>query len=153
VSRLSRLSGRGYGRLTPEQRLAVDRLRHGHLAPAGRLDAAGRGEAKTILGWRRTGEETAAYARKLIAGGMKPAAAAVRLGVEPRYLRRLLEKVPDVEKRPRKATIHAEKVALTDDGKGAGRPPDPHPDPDRIMYDGDPFSYDLERALRRVSSR
>jgi hypothetical protein len=163
VSRLSRLSVRAYGRLTPERRLAVDRLRHGHLTPAGAPGAAERGELKTILRWRRTAEETVAYARTLIDGGLDRDAAAIRLRIDADYLRRLLEKVPDVENRPRNPSIHPEKTGLTDNGKAAGRPsrsglsdngsraPDPHPDSGRIMYDGDPGSYDFEAALRRSS--
>jgi hypothetical protein len=160
VSRLSRLSARAYGRLTPEQRRAVDQLRYGGPTPAG-LDAACRGDAKTILGWRRTAEETIAYAHKLLDEGMDRDAVAIRLRVEARYLQRLLEKVPDVQKALANPSIHQEKVGLTDNGRAAGRPgrsgrrraPDPPPDPDRIMYDGDPFGYDLEAALRRASLR
>jgi hypothetical protein len=159
VSRLSRLSVRAYGRLTLEQRRAVDQLRYGHLASAG-LDAASRGEAKTVLGWRRTAEETAACARKLVGAGMMPGAAARRLDVDPDYLRRLLEKVPDVENEPRNPSTHPGNPGLTDNGKGVGRPgrsgrrqaPDPHPDPGRVMYAGDE-SYNFEAALRRASSR
>ncbi len=94
MSRLSRLSARAYGHLTPEQRRAVDVLRYDD------PDAAGRGEQKMILGWRRTAEETAAYARKLIDGGMMVDAAAGRLGVKTDHLRRLLSEDPaELERR------------------------------------------------------
>jgi hypothetical protein len=94
VSRLSRLSARAYGRLTPEQRRAVDQLRYSD------PNAAERGELKTTLGWKRTAEETAAYARNLIAGGMMVDAAAGRLGVEADHLRRLLSEDPaELERR------------------------------------------------------
>jgi hypothetical protein len=160
VSRLSRQSARNYRRLTPEQRRAVDVLRYDD------PDAAGRGEQKTTLGWRRTAEETAAYARKLIAGGMMPGPAAVRLGVEADYLRRLLEKVPDLENPARNASIHAEKSGLTDKGKGVGRPRAQDRGQDHVdrhrdhgdhqhasVYGGDQFDYDFEAALRRASPR
>jgi hypothetical protein len=169
MSRLTRLSAREYGRLTPEQRKAVEVLRYG--SP----DAATRGEQKTILSWKRTAGETAAYARKLIGEGMMPGAAALRLGVNPDHLRRLLGKAPTPGNQPRNPfihaknsaptdrnkgaghpgdhpPIHAEKSGLTDEGKGRGRTPD-HPDPDRVLYGGDPFTYDFEAALRSARSR
>jgi hypothetical protein len=126
------------------------------------LDASRRGEAKTVLGWRRTAEETVAYAHKLLDEGMDRDAVAIRLRVSADYLRRLLGKVSDVENRPRNPSIHREKTGLTDIGKAAGRPgrfgpagharraPGPHPDPDRIMYDGD-GGYDFGAALRKAS--
>jgi hypothetical protein len=152
VSRLSRLSARAYGRLTPDQRRAVDVLRYGHAG----LDAARRGEAKTVLGWRRTAEETVAYARVLLARGMVPSAIQAELGCTDRHLRRLLAEVPDMEFRSRNPSIHQEKSDITDNGKAAGRPrpndngrpPPPHPDPGRIMYAGDE-GYDFGAALRR----
>jgi hypothetical protein len=154
VSRLSRLSARDLRRLTPKQRAAVDVLRYA------RPDAAGRGEAKTVLGWRRTSEEAAAYARKLIANGMMPGAAALRLGVDPDHLRRLLNKVPDPEKRPRNRSIHAENSGLTDKDRPAPLPPSvgpsgltDNPDGNRPTYAGDPLAYDVEAALRRASPK
>jgi hypothetical protein len=85
MSLLTRLSVRAYGRLTPEQRQAVDLLEWAD------LDAAGRGRAKTVLGWRRTREETIAYAAELLAAGLMAAAVADRLGVSDDYLRRVLD--------------------------------------------------------------
>jgi hypothetical protein len=116
VSRVTRLSARAYGRLTPERKDAVDQLEWFH------PDAAGRGEAKTVLGWRRTQEETIAYARQLLGEGMIVSAVASRLRVGERYLRRLLPEVPDLEKRPRNRSIYAGNVALTDRGKGLRHP-------------------------------
>ena len=52
MSRLGRLPTGEYARLKPEQQRAVDRLRY--LGP----DAAGRGAAKRVLGWRQTEAET-----------------------------------------------------------------------------------------------
>jgi hypothetical protein len=147
VSRLSRLSARAYGRLSAEQRRAVDVLRYE------KLDAAGRGEQKTILGWRRTAEETAAYARTLIAAGMMLAAVAARFDVEDDYLRRLLEKVANVESELGKRSPRLKKSGLTDNGKVVGQPPDSEPVQNRPVYDGDPFAYELENAVRRASSR
>jgi hypothetical protein len=156
MSRLARLSNRAYGRLTPKQRAAVDVLRYA------RPDAAGRGEAKTILGWRRTSEETTAYARKLIAEGMMPGAAALRLGVEPGHLRRLLKKGLPLENRARKPFARLEKSGLTDKRQGVGRVgprraqiaaselTDKSPNGDRPVYGGDPFAYDLEAAFGRA---
>jgi hypothetical protein len=140
MTRLSRLSVRAYARLTPEQRRAVDELRYED------PDSARRGELKTILGWRRTVEETIAYARKLVDGGMALSAAAIRLDVDPDYLWRLLEKVPDIPNRSRNPSTHPENPGLTDKGKGAGLPPAPErPWP---VYDSDPFAYDFGTALR-----
>jgi hypothetical protein len=97
LSRLSRLSTRAYGRLGPERQYAVDLLQFG------RPDAAARGRAKTILGWRRTREETAAYAQELLDSGLVPAAVADRLKVADDYLRRVL----DCPKPARNPSIHA----------------------------------------------
>ena len=84
MSRLRRLSSRSYGRLKPEEQKAVDLLEWGNPG------AAARGEAKTILRWRRTEEETVAYARQLLDEGLILAAVADRLRIGDRYLRRLL---------------------------------------------------------------
>lgn len=85
MSRLSRLSARAYGRLSNEQKNAVDVLQWGN------PDAARRGEAKTILRWRRTREETIAYAERLLATGLMRPVVADRLRVDDDYLRRLLD--------------------------------------------------------------
>jgi len=145
VSRLGRLSVRAYGRLTPEQKRAVDLLRYRD------PDTASRGEAKTILGWKRTTEETTAYARKLIADGLMPTAAAHVLGVDVDHLRRLV-KVSTGQKQARKPFTGAKTSGLTDKGKGVGHRADPHPGPERVLYTGDPFAYDFEAALRRATS-
>jgi len=70
--------------LKPEQQKAVDVLEWHRPGPAAR------GEAKTILRWRRTEEETIAYARQLLGEGFMLAAVADRLRVGDRYLSRLL---------------------------------------------------------------
>jgi hypothetical protein len=147
MTRLARLSARDYQRISPELRQAVDVLLYG--TP----DAASRGQQKTILGWKRTAEETAAYARKLIAEGMMPGAAALRLGVSADHLRRLFKEVQNLENRPRKPSIHAEESGLTGKAKGVGHPPPPHPDPGRVIYSGDPFTYDFKAAFGRALSR
>jgi hypothetical protein len=85
VSRLNRLSARRYGRLTDEQKRAVDLLEWQNPG------AAERGEAKTTLRWRRTREETIAYAHLLLESGLMRAAVADRLRVSDDYLRRLLD--------------------------------------------------------------
>lgn len=85
MSRLRRLSARAYGRLTPEQKHAVDLLEWQRPGPAER------GEAKTVLGWRRTREETIAYAHELLGRGLMAGAVADRLGVSDDYLRRALD--------------------------------------------------------------
>jgi hypothetical protein len=103
VTRLSRLSARAYGRLTPEQQRAIDRLEWS------RPDAAARGEAKTVLGWRRTKEETIGYAIVLLDRGLMPSAVATLLGVGDRYLRRLLDEGGNPQNRPRNRSVHAGK--------------------------------------------
>jgi hypothetical protein len=125
VSRLSRFSTRAYGRLSPEQKQALDRLEW--LAPG----PAGRGEAKTVLGWRRTRDETVAYALELLDEGLVLAAVASRLRIGERYLRRLLDEVRDPENRPRNRSGHPAKVALTDRGKVIGRGVGEQKDDDR----------------------
>jgi hypothetical protein len=110
MSRLNRLSASAYGRLTDEQKKAVDRLEWW------RFDAAERGEAKTILRWGRTREETIAYAERLLESGLSREAVADRLRVSDDYLRRLL----DPRKPPRNPAPTATDSGLTDRGKGFG---------------------------------
>jgi hypothetical protein len=140
MTRLSRLSARAYARLAPEQRRAVDELRYED------PDSARRGELKTILGWRRTAEETAAYARKLIKRRLVRSTILAELGCSERHLRRLLEKVSEVEIEARKPAPGLEKTDIIDKGKGVGLPPAPErPWP---VYSSDPFGYDFGAALR-----
>jgi DNA invertase Pin-like site-specific DNA recombinase len=112
VSKLDRLSARAYGRLTPEKRQAADLLEW-RTSPA-----ADRGRAKSILGWRPTREETVAYARELIAGGLMASAVADRLQVSDRSLKRVLN--PKNQARNRAA--QAKKFGLPDSGKVADHP-------------------------------
>jgi hypothetical protein len=64
-----------------------------------RPSAASRGEAKTVLRWRRTREETvAAYALTLLEQGLMIRPVADRLGIGERYLRRLLEQESETSK-------------------------------------------------------
>lgn len=138
MTRLARLSARSYGRLSAVQRRAVD------LLEIGDLGAAGRGEAKTVLGWRRTREETIAYARCLLDVGLMAAAVADRLGVSGDYLRRVL----DPENVPRKPFIDAAETGLTDSVKVVGHPARSEAPSATPAYGGDPFAYDLRAALR-----
>jgi hypothetical protein len=142
---LSRLSARAYARLAPEQRRAVDELRYEN------PDSARRGELKTILGWQRTAEETAAYARKLIKRRLVRSKILAELGCTERHLRRLLKKVSDVETEACKPAPGLEKTDINDKGKGAGLPPAPErPWP---VYDSDPFAYNFGTALRSAERR
>jgi hypothetical protein len=75
-----------------------------------------------VLGWRRTRDETVAYALELLDEGLVLAAVASRLRIGERYLRRLLDEVRDPENRPRNRSGHPAKVALGDRGKVIGRP-------------------------------
>jgi hypothetical protein len=60
-----------------------------------------------VLGWRRTREETIAYATVLVGRGLIVSAVADELGVGDRYLRRLLDQVvPDVDKPARNPASH-----------------------------------------------
>ena len=136
MSRLDRLSARADRRLRPEQRQAVDLLRYGGPGPADR------GEAKTTLGWRRTREETRAFARALLDAGMVRSAVADRLGVDLDYLNR----VTHPEKPPRKPSIHAAKSGLSDSPKVITHPVGAEAS---SVYAGDPFGYDFEAALGR----
>jgi hypothetical protein len=79
-----RLPARVFRRLTAEQKAAVDELRW-H-----RTDPARRAELKLVLGWKRTGDEARALARKLEADGLNRKAIANYLDVSDRHLRRLL---------------------------------------------------------------
>jgi hypothetical protein len=112
MSRLTRLSARAYGQLTPEQKRAVDDLEWNHPS------ATDWGEAKTILGWRRTREETLPYAQELLGRGLMPAAVADRLRISDEYLHRVL----DPENSPRNRSAHAGEPGLTDSGKVIRRP-------------------------------
>jgi hypothetical protein len=112
VSRLTRLSTRAYGRLTPAQKEAVDLLQW--YSP----NAAERGAAKTVLGWRRSREETLAYALELVGQGLGLAAVADRLRVSDDYLHRVL----NPEKQGRNRSIHPARSGLTDRGKVIGHP-------------------------------
>jgi hypothetical protein len=114
MSRLARLSARCYGRLTPEQKQAVDLL--SWLSPG----PAERGEAKTVLGWRRSREETIAYAERLLGQGLILSAVAHRLGVGDRYLRRLLNVLPDPDKQPRNRASRAGKGGTNRQRQGVG---------------------------------
>ena len=107
MSRLTRLSARAYGRLKPEEQKAVDLLEFG------RPDAAERGRCKTLLGWRRTREETEAYAAALLAAGMVPVAVANRLRILDDYLQR----VTDARKPARNRSAQAAQPGLTDRAK------------------------------------
>ena len=81
-----------YSRLSPEQKKAVDLLEFGDpRLEFSNPSAAERGRAKTVLGWKRTREETLAYAVELLEAGMVQAAIAIRLDVSDRYLRELLK--------------------------------------------------------------
>jgi hypothetical protein len=81
-----RLPRRAIERLTDLQRAALDEIRFGRPGPARR------GELKTTLGWKRTREETIAYASDLLERGLVLSGVAARLDVEPLYLRRLLKR-------------------------------------------------------------
>jgi hypothetical protein len=93
--------------LKPEQREAVDRLAWYSPGPAQRA------RLKKTLGWKRTKEETLAWARELLAEGRMVAPIARELGVEARYLKRLLQESETPQNGGRKASSQAEKVALT----------------------------------------
>ena len=146
MSRADRLYARDYRRLPPGEREAVDVLRYG-LDPS----PAERGRAKTTLGWRRTAEETVAYASQLLEGGMIMGAVAVELRVEVDHLRRLLKRGQTLEIEARNLSVHAEKSGLTGrervvthPGVGAGSVA-------ASVYGGDGFAYDFEAALERVA--
>ena len=96
-----RLPRRVVRRLSDAEHRAVDELRFGN------PDAARRGELKTLLGWKRTREETRAYAEVLRHRGMLLAAVAARLDVHTRYLARILAREPAAHSVPRKPFIHA----------------------------------------------
>ena len=95
-------------RLNAEQRAAYDRLRWHQPA------SAERARLKTILGWKRTREETEALATELLEQGLLERVVADRLGVSDRYLRRL---VAGSQATPRIAapdpSTHAAEVAPT----------------------------------------
>ncbi len=101
----NRLPRRVVKRLSDAEHRALDELRFG--SP----DAARRGELKTQLGWRRTREETIAYAQALLARGMIITAVASRLNIERRYLARALndDATPDLV--PRKPASGVGKTA------------------------------------------
>ena len=115
MSRLDRLSARAYAMLTSEQRRAVDLLRYEN------PPAVERGELKTVLGWKRSAAETAAYASRLVEDGMTLVAAANHLGVDRDHLRRLL-RVPTPEGQVRKPSIHLPDRGLTDKAEVVARP-------------------------------
>jgi hypothetical protein len=79
-----RLARRVVKKLSDAEHRALDELRFG--SPG----AARRGELKTVLRWRRTQEETIAYAQTLIEAGLIPSAVAARLDVDRYYLAGLL---------------------------------------------------------------
>jgi hypothetical protein len=108
ASKAERLPRWRFRRFNEEQRRAYDRLRWYHPGPAERA------RLKTVLGWRRTREETVALAEELLDRGRVLPAIAAELGVSDRYLRRLLrEESLTPENRRRKASIHAPEMALT----------------------------------------
>lgn len=92
-----RLPRRLVRRLSDAQHRALDELRFGN------PHAARRGELKTVLGWKRTREETRAYAEALMRSEMVLAAVAARLDVDKHYLSRLMRKgQPAADSTPRK---------------------------------------------------
>jgi len=141
VSRGDRLSTREYLRLTPDQRKAVDCLRYSNPSPAAR------GAAKTILGWKRTAEETTAYANRLLEDGMTLSAVAGKLGVGTDHLRRLLKKGQSLSEQVCNPSTHAEKSGLTDRTQVVTHPSTR----EGPVYGSDPFSYDFAAALRRAT--
>jgi hypothetical protein len=100
-TKAERFPRRRIRRLTDEQRRALDELQFSHPGPARR------GELKTVLGWKRTREETIAFALDLIDKGMIVSAVAGRLDVETRYLRNLLKRDATPENGHRKPSVHA----------------------------------------------
>lgn len=115
MSRFTRLPTRDYKRMTAEQRRAADLLLYGSPGPAER------GELKTVLRWKRTREETVAYARGLLDGGLGLMAVADRLQVGDRYLERLLERAGTGESCAAKPHGCAANLALTGEPKGIAR--------------------------------
>ena len=139
MSRLNRLSARAYGRMTSEQKRAVDLLRYANLS------AADRGEAKTTLRWRRTAAETIAYANRLIEDGLTLVAAANRLGVDRDHLVRLLN-APTPEDQVRKPTIHPPDRGVTDKTQVIARPAGRKAQERRPAYSGRPILVRLRRC-------
>lgn len=95
-------------RLTAERREAFERLRWHQVG------AAERARLKGVLGWKRTREDTLAYADELLASGLLEVVVANRLEVSPRYLRNLLagrSETPDLT--TRNPSIHADDLTLT----------------------------------------
>lgn len=147
MSRLSRLSARDYRRLTPEQQGAVDLLRYGSPTDAER------GKAKTILGWKRTTEETIAYANTLLGRGMARREIAPYLRVDVRYLDRLLNS--NVEKASATETSHSDPAVSRDVSGLTGKARViAHPDVSAgySVYGSDPLRYDFEAELRRCTA-
>jgi hypothetical protein len=92
-------------RLAEDERRALDELRFSTPGPARRA------ELKTVLGWRRTREETIAFAQGLLAEGRSIRFAARKLDVEPRHLSAVLKEVGTSENATRKPSNHAGKSA------------------------------------------
>ena len=105
--KVDRLTASAFRRLTDEQKVAYDRLRWHSPGPAERA------RLKIVLRWRRTREETVALARELLAEGLMLQVVADRVGVDHRYLKRVLSEVGEAEKAPRKPFVHAADLALT----------------------------------------
>jgi hypothetical protein len=96
----------------------IRRMRVGQRALVVELQCAGsnpaqRARLKKALGWKRTSEETIAWARELLGEGRMLGPIARELGISPRYLKRLLEEGQTVQKEPRKASRHRTEVAPT----------------------------------------
>lgn len=141
MSRATRLTGRQYRRFTPEQRQAADALLFG--APS----VAARARAKTILGWRRTREETEALVADLLEAKVTPKAIADDLHVSDAYLSKVLASL----KTSRNRSGGAADSALTDIPKPVGRAEVTSPSARTYrVYSGDPFEYDFAATLAEV---
>ncbi len=105
--KVDRLTASTFRRLTDEQKVAYDRLRWHSPGPGERA------RLKIVLRWRRTREETVALACELLAEGLMLQVVADRVGVDHRYLKRVLSQVGKAGKVPRKPCVHATDLALT----------------------------------------
>lgn len=118
-----RIPARVVKRMSPEKRQAYDCLRWYSPGPAER------GRLKKVLAWKRTHEETVAFARELLDRGLVRTAILDELDITERHLRRLLaeikaEQVPEAENQARNRSAHKAKTDTTCKSEVA-----PHPVP------------------------
>jgi hypothetical protein len=107
MSKAERTSLAQIRRMKVDQRALVVELQCADLSPAEQA------KLKKKLGWKRTREETQAWARELIAEGRMPGPAARELGVGTRYLERLLRESETPQNGGRKPFPHTAETAPT----------------------------------------